>query len=914
MGAWFLLWAWYPFEKLLRHFFPDKTARFGAAMDSLRWKILPLVISGLILLYFVPRAIMLLVFCWCAAWIARRLLPGKNDSEQDVDRHVVARGPAGALRQCGAELRERVISLGTMDWPLRLITVTGGAQLLASGALLYARQHPGARIATVGIDGEPVVIGRLVVIATAAFLALGWSLILSGGWERRVSRVLLICTFAAVAWRTNGNATGFFRSILAICAAAVVAGVLLMISSEGKGSKANRWEKSRLAIVLSLAIVYFGMPLYFAPPWAFSAGIHRAISIGFYDRHVFRLMLVLAPVLFLAGSDFAEVGEVISRFAAGALDIDKSHILLAIASLGAAGFTFWMVHRERPVDFSRLALLAFALLGFYFFYNYRAWAAFIKSRFPPHWWWLVGLLGIPFIALVWFFAHHGFLNYIIAVFLIVAAFVTILYVIQVLRIGTWKISHVPFAMLAIAAVFLAGTREAMTLAYSDYGTPPEGVTRPHYQVTPFHSPETWSIAYPESWRWTADSVNQDSWEFRPEDSSNTNFLIRVLKANDPLFAGTSPVDDWSMTQVWPQLGEAYFGPGGHWKSPFPTWMERDGKLYKDGTNYSVEVFVHQEGDDVWFLKAACPERYQDYYQSIFGAMARSWGINLSATIPSDEGPMLIETAAHPVSFGLLPALLVPIGLLLLFYKRPAHPGGTPRDMAGLFSIIAGTVSFFFLPVGPLTERIRTVAAAANPFDCLQLIVAGLLVIAVVYFAAKRQDGGDPLLIAGLFELTIGLLFLHSIYRVYGLAIIDSQKSVWWQAVVLVAALLWDLVMSGKEITNIDGTVFRRPMRVMLYVGYVVLVCTCILYLSSLTSVATGKQVESVLVAEEIIRQGVVWLATPYLLLSFLFRIQFWDYAKSGGPRFDVVERWLGRARTGALPALKSAWKFPAGSR
>jgi hypothetical protein len=104
------------------------------------------------------------------------------------------------------------------------------------------------------------------------------------------------------------------------------------------------------------------------------------------------------------------------------------------------------------------------------------------------------------------------------------------------------------------------------------------------------------------------------------------------------------------------------------------------------------------------------------------------------------------------------------------------------------------------------------------------------------------------------------------------------------------------------------------MRVMLYVGYVVLVCTCILYLSSLTSVATGKQVESVLVAEEIIRQGVVWLATPYLLLSFLFRIQFWDYAKSGGPRFDVVERWLGRARTGALPALKSAWKFPAGSR
>ena len=235
-------------------------------------------------------------------------------------------------------------------------------------------------------------------------------------------------------------------------------------------------------------------------------------------------------------------------------------------------------------------------------------------------------------------------------------------------------------------------------------------------------------------------------------------------------------------------------------------------------------------------------------------------------------------------------------------------------MAGLFSIIAGTVSFFFLPVGPLTERIRTVAAAANPFDCLQLIVAGLLVIAVVYFAAKRQDGGDPLLIAGLFELTIGLLFLHSIYRVYGLAIIDSQKSVWWQAVVLVAALLWDLVMSGKEITNIDGTVFRRPMRVMLYVGYVVLVCTCILYLSSLTSVATGKQVESVLVAEEIIRQGVVWLATPYLLLSFLFRIQFCDYAKSGGPRFDVVERWLGRARTGALPALKSAWKFPAGSR
>jgi hypothetical protein len=381
-------------------------------------------------------------------------------------------------------------------------------------------------------------------------------------------------------------------------------------------------------------------------------------------------------------------------------------------------------------------------------------------------------------------------------------------------------------------------------------------------------------------------------------------LLRVLRPDDPALGGSWPVQDWAIAQIWPYLKNTSFDSRTPWRPRFEEWLSKEGTWYTDGTNYSVEVFVRKDDGKVWFIATVCPAKYQSYYRPIFDAMVERWRPSLSAEMPSGEEPILSETATHPVSFGLLPCLLTPVGLLLLFYKPPQGPRGTPRDIAGLFLIVTGAVSFFFLPTAPLTESMAAIAPPANPFNSLQLLTAVLSVIAAIYNLVKRGNETGWRLLNGLFELNIGLLFLHLIYWLYGTAVASGHKSVAAKAIVLVGALAWDLLMSGKEITNIDSASFRRPARVMLYIGYVALVCTCILYLTSLTNAETHKPTESFFEAEEIVRQGIVWLATPCLLMSFLFRVRLWDYMKSSEASLAGAERVLGAVQTASRTWIK----------
>ena len=101
---------------------------------------------------------------------------------------------------------------------------------------------------------------------------------------------------------------------------------------------------------------------------------------------------------------------------------------------------------------------------------------------------------------------------------------------------------------------------------------------------------------------------------------------------------------------------------------------------------------------------------------------------------------------------------------------------------------------------------------------------------------------------------------------------SKAKRVWRpQAVVLVVALSRDLLMSGKEFTNPDNHGFSRDVRVLLYVGYIMLVCTCVLYFSSQTLGDTNTPSERFFEAERVVQQGIVLLGTPYLLARFLIR-------------------------------------------
>jgi hypothetical protein len=114
------------------------------------------------------------------------------------------------------------------------------------------------------------------------------------------------------------------------------------------------------------------------------------------------------------------------------------------------------------------------------------------------------------------------------------------------------------------------------------------------------------------------------------------------------------------------------------------------------------------------------------------------------------------------------------------------------------------------------------------------------------------------------------LLLVLIFALYGAAIPLGHQHVTIEAATLLMALLWDFLRSGAEITNVDGPIFRRPARILAYLGYIALVGTTILFLSAQTVGPDGAPVEF-LEAEDVVRQGIIWLGVPVLLLRFLFQ-------------------------------------------
>jgi hypothetical protein len=98
------------------------------------------------------------------------------------------------------------------------------------------------------------------------------------------------------------------------------------------------------------------------------------------------------------------------------------------------------------------------------------------------------------------------------------------------------------------------------------------------------------------------------------------------------------------------------------------------------------------------------------------------------------------------------------------------------------------------------------------------------------------------------------------------------------AVVLLVALLLELLASGDAITNQHGRWFPRPSRVLLYLGYILMVAAAVLYFASLHSPDTGALRESLFDSEQWVQEGVIFLGPPLVLALFIGGVARWGSA------------------------------------
>src|SRR6185312_6779645 len=139
--------------------------------------------------------------------------------------------------------------------------------------------------------------------------------------------------------------------------------------------------------------------------------------------------------------------------------------------------------------------------------------------------------------------------------------------------------------------------------------------------------------------------------------------------------------------------------------------------------------------------------------------------------------------------------------------------------------------------------------------------------------AKRAS-----LVARFFVLNGALLLIGVVY----LAIVNAGMFVGTfsrgvgpvAAVLIVLAFLWDFLMSGREVTNVEGRRFPRNTRILLYAGYTMLVSTLVLFFGPVTPNTIIGQPDLFFVFNPDLwpRYGLLLLGAPLLVTNFVLGV------------------------------------------
>ncbi len=145
----------------------------------------------------------------------------------------------------------------------------------------------------------------------------------------------------------------------------------------------------------------------------------------------------------------------------------------------------------------------------------------------------------------------------------------------------------------------------------------------------------------------------------------------------------------------------------------------------------------------------------------------------------------------------------------------------------------------------------------------------LLSLGTLAWLAKRRALTASVVLT-LLTLNIALALTRLLFELYSGAIAASTAFSVAQAVIVLVALSWDILMSGESITNGSSPTFPRDARVLLFMGYMLFVSGAVLAFSSMR--LAGQPTEPVFETEKLPQQGVVMLGIPLVLTAAVVRL------------------------------------------
>jgi hypothetical protein len=323
--------------------------------------------------------------------------------------------PVGqALNKAMDSFRARLLNLGTMPWSLRLVVALVFFAILALGAALALRDAlPGFDDLVPFAIGDATTASRDVLLSSPIFVialvtfGLAWALLLTGAihsrWYIRFPSLVVFTFFAfleagvgvplgddAAARLTSGESLAITIQLAVVAAVwfrAIIVGIVQW-RAERRGEAPN----ARLAgVTFLLMAVALGLHYWFAWSAASEAG-QGDLFTGIIGTEITFLFLPLIPLIFIAGSDIAEIGVSLGDGATRMLRLDRLPWLLALANvIVAGGVLVWsvlsafgdanVVYDPLNLQHNATALvLVLIMLGFGCLFALAGWGVFALAR------------------------------------------------------------------------------------------------------------------------------------------------------------------------------------------------------------------------------------------------------------------------------------------------------------------------------------------------------------------------------------------------------------------------------------------------------------------------------------------------------------------------------------------------------
>jgi hypothetical protein len=336
-------------------------------------------------------------------------------SQDSSNTPIATDDPIGqALNQAVDSFRARLLDLRTMPWSLRFAVALVFLAILTLGATVALRDTlPGFQdlvpfaIGDASTGSRDVVLSSPIFVVALAALGLVWALLLTGAihsrWYVRLPALIVFSLFGfieagvglplgddAAARLTGGEslALSVQVGVFALVWLRAIAVGFVQWRAERRGEAPS----TRLAgVTFVLMAVALGAHYWFAWSAASEAG-QADLLTGFLGAEVTFLFLPLIPLIFIAGSDIAEIGVSLGDGAMRLLQLERLPWLLALANVVVAGgVVIWIilgVFNDTGTAYDPLNLrhnftalvLAAILLGFGCLFALAGWGIFALVR------------------------------------------------------------------------------------------------------------------------------------------------------------------------------------------------------------------------------------------------------------------------------------------------------------------------------------------------------------------------------------------------------------------------------------------------------------------------------------------------------------------------------------------------------